>query len=106
LGKGLRLAFAWRPASAKRKLDFITSIPMRLFLAKEHPMRLGVLLVIAVSVSAIAGQENAIKDELKKLEGKWAQVSVEADGKALTDKQESPKVTVTIAKDKWIETPT
>ena len=67
-------------------------------------MRLCILISFAIGFSAVEGQDNPVKDEMKNLLGKWAQVSVEADGKKLTDNKDSAKVTLTITGEKWIET--
>jgi uncharacterized protein (TIGR03067 family) len=64
-------------------------------------MRLCMFAGFVVSVLAVGGEDDAVKEELKKLEGKWVQVSVEADGKTLTSEKDPP--TVTIRGDKWIE---
>ena len=70
-------------------------------------MRHFVLFILVLVVSATDGQDDASKksaltEELKKLEGKWAQVSVEVDGKRSSD-EDAPKVTLTITGNKWIE---
>jgi uncharacterized protein (TIGR03067 family) len=70
-------------------------------------MRFSILVGLAITLSTALGQENAVKEnavkeELKKLDGKWAQVSVEADGRK-GDDTDSPKVTLTITGNKWIE---
>jgi uncharacterized protein (TIGR03067 family) len=66
-------------------------------------MRSCTLFVIAIGLSAVVAQGTHVNDELKKLEGKWAQVSVEADGKTLRDKADAAKVVLVISGDKWTE---
>jgi len=71
-------------------------------------MRCCILVGLAFTLSTAIGQENAVKEnavkeELKKLEGKWAQVSVESDGRKGADDSDAPKVTLTITGNKWIE---
>ena len=50
-----------------------------------------------------AGRSPDVERESKRLQGKWTQVSVEADGKVVADKADPPKVTVTVDADRWTE---
>jgi len=69
-------------------------------------MRLCIALILAfgfIAAVTARAQDDSVKEEMKKLQGPWAQISVEANGKKLTDKEDSPKVTLTISGEKWIE---
>jgi uncharacterized protein (TIGR03067 family) len=67
-------------------------------------MRCCTLIGLAICFSAALGQENAAKEEMKKLQGRWAQVRLEADGRTHDD-EKSPKVTLTISGETWLDGP-
>ena len=67
-------------------------------------MRFCVMFALAIGLPMVVAQEPNVKDELKKLEGHWVQISVNgiktADEK---DAKNPPKVTIRIDGEKWIE---
>ena len=53
-------------------------------------MRLALFTLLALTLSAYAGEKGDGKEDLKKLQGTWKVVALEADGKA-QPKEKSPK---------------
>jgi len=58
-------------------------------------------IATAGSAEEPSAHHDAVKEELQKLEGRWAQVSVEADGQKLDGPTDGPSIT--IIGDTWIE---
>jgi uncharacterized protein (TIGR03067 family) len=93
------LAAKWQGTSTGVKVAAVGAVLLGLFLCCGLPM-IGGGVWLLWSRSA---QDDAVNEEMRKLQGKWARISVEADAKILTDKEASPKVTITISGEKWID---
>src|SRR5713226_23792 len=63
------------------------------------------LLCLSIATTGFAeepsARDDAVKEELQKLEGRWAQVSVESDGQKVDSPGDGPSITIT--GDAWIE---
>ena len=69
-------------------------------------MRLGMVMVLALGFLAAPtadAQEDVVKEEMKKLQGKWVRIYVEADGKKSEDDQKKPgkAIILTVNGDKY-----
>ncbi len=56
------------------------------------------LMIITPSTFAVNEKDNAIQEELKKLEGKWMVLTIEADGKPILEKDKQQTITITGSK--------
>ncbi|HEX7418748.1 MAG TPA: TIGR03067 domain-containing protein, partial [Thermoanaerobaculia bacterium] len=57
----------------------------------------------AAKAAAIAAQNDPIESELRRLQGKWVPVRLEADGKAIEGRKAGPAVSIRFAR--WVEKP-
>jgi uncharacterized protein (TIGR03067 family) len=64
-------------------------------------MRRSLLLLGLLVALAARAQDDPTKEELRKLEGRWAQLSVQGDGKTLENSKDGPSVIIT--GENWIE---
>src|SRR5437879_5027993 len=69
-------------------------------------MRLGMAMILALGFLAAVNahaQDDAVKEEMKKLQGKWVRIYEESDGKKTEDGKKEPgkAVTLVISGDKY-----
>src|SRR6478752_1969735 len=69
-------------------------------------MRLGMAMILALGVLAAVtadARDDAVKEEMKKLQGTWVRIYVDVDGKKTEDGDKAPgkAITLTIKGDKY-----